>query len=279
VDITNEDPNKLNFHAETVKWGPFLSFIRFDARDYLNSQYFLIEWNSGFSWPDVLGTGPPPPYPEGHLRSFINNDVYGGDLAKNPTILGASIWPQPMANPFDDHVFLCRFDGNGRYAEIRYQTDTANGLINPVVINDEIEFNFPDYFENAFYYRNGFADISYLSYYSETQRKYKNYRWSPGLPVNIKPLIKMDRRIDAVLTTGQLLSFENNLCYVYNANGEKQFAFLLGGLHFCYEIDLDGSGRYYLVFTIPAWLSLRDWEEELRFYVYAFPTDQLNELQ
>ena len=209
------------------------------------------------------------------------NHLPSGDPSKNPTIIGSSISPRPFPDPSDEQAFLCKFDGSGLFAEVVYNTDPFNGIVAPFVLRDDLDFSFPDELENGFYYRNLFTDISYLSYYSNTQRKYKNYSWGPGMPANLKPLVRMDRRIDAVLTTGQLLSFENNRCYVYNGEGEKQYDFLLGGLHFCYEIetDLTGIPRRYLIFTLPAWLSLRDQEDELYFNVYAFPTDMLSELQ
>jgi hypothetical protein len=272
IEITNADSHRLNFRAETIKGGPFLSLIRFDARDYKNNEYFLIEWNTASYWiSDHVVI---------HLRSFINEDsaTFGGDLNKLPTIIGSSIWPRPSFDGYDDQVFFCRFDGNGRYAELRYRTDPAGGLSSGAVIRDDIEFWFPDEFENAFYYRNANTDVSYLSYYSKVQRKYKNYSWGPG-PALLNPLINMDRRIDAVLTTGQLLSFENNRCYVYDANGEKEYDFLLGGLHYCYEIDLFGTGRFYAIFALPGWLKQRDQDDELYFYVYALPTDLLDQLQ
>ena len=279
-DITNDDSNKLNFHAETIKWGPFLSFVRFDSRDYRNNQYYRIEWMPGmFDAPDVLGTySDTPPVPEGHLRTFIHTNTFGSDPAKNPTIIGSSIFPRPSFDPSDEQAFLCKFDGSGLFAEVVSDTDPVNGIMPPWILRDNLDFNFPDDLKNAFYYRNIYTDISYLSYYSETQRKYKNYSWGPGMPANLKPLVKMDRRIDAVLTTGQLLGFQNNRCYVYDEQGNEQFDFLLGGLHFCYEIEFAPLGNC-VVFTLPAWLSLRDGEDELYFKVYIFPSDRLSELQ
>jgi hypothetical protein len=276
VDITNDDPDRFNFHVETIKWGPFLSFIRFDAEDYWNNQYFRIEWNSGFNVPDVLGTGPFPPYPAGHLRSYIHSNVFASDPAKNPTVVGASIWPLSDIIGYDDQNFFCRFDGSGLFAEVQFQTDTGTGLSVPSIILDDLDFNFPDYLENAFYYHNGNLNFSYLSYYSQTQRKYKNYRWdASGL---LTPLVDMDRRIDAALSNGNLLSFENNRCYVYDSDGDKLYSFLLGGLHFCYETYVGGVPH--VVFSLGAWLDYRDQEEdELYFTVYIFPTDRLEELQ
>jgi hypothetical protein len=182
-----------------------------------------------------------------------------------------------MPTPVDDlQVFFCRYDGNGRFAEVSYETDTGSGLINPAIINDDVVFSFPDEIENAFYFHNWNTLVSYLSYYSKTQRKYKNYRWGPGPPL-LDLLIQMDRRIDAVLSTGQLLSFENNRCYVYDSAGNEEFDFLVGSLHFCYEIEW--GGIYYSVFTLPAWLGLGDHDDELHFNVYLLPSDQLDQLQ
>jgi len=273
TDLTNSDDKTLNLHAETIKWGPFLSFIRFDAGDYRNNHYYLIEW--------------PPPFPPDwmrldlHLRSFLHADVFSSDPARNPTIIGSSIWPKPSALGYDHQVFFCRFDGNGRYAEVRYETEQISGLKNGSIFNNDMEFSFPDDFDNAFYFHNQMTLTSYLSYYSPVQRKFKNYSW-PNLPdPPLKPLVDMDRRIDAVVSTGRLLSFENSRCYVYDEEGYEQFDFLLGGLHFCYEIELDffGIPTNCLVFTLPAWLGLWDQDDELYFNVYAFPTDLIEKLK
>jgi hypothetical protein len=270
--ITNEDSKTLNFLAETIKGDLCLGFTRFNADNYTTNRYILL-------------AGPPSGLVDWHvidynLRAFIHTDAFGDDSAKIPTILGSSIWPRPYGDNYDDQVFFCRFDGSGRYAEVRYSTDPGSGIISPTIIREDIEFTFPDDFENAFYYHDGDVNISFLSYYSNTQRKYKNYSWE-GDPPLLKPLIHMDRRINAVLTTRQLLSFEDNRCYVYDEQGGEQFDFLLGGLHFCYEIDLDlyGTPVSYLVFTLPDRLGMWDAEDELYFKVYFLPTDLLEELK
>ena len=270
--ITNQNPKTLNFHMETIKGDLCLGFTRFNSDNYTTNRYILL-------------AGPPSGLIDWHvidyiLRDKINLEAFGGDPIKNPTIIGSSIWPRPYTDNYDDQVFFCRFEGSGRYAEVRYDTDPGSGLIAPIILSEDIEFTFPDDFENAFYYHNGDTNISFLSYYSNTQRKYKNYSWETVLPL-LKPLVDMDRRIDAVLTTGQLLSFENNRCYVYNDQGKEQFDFLLGGLHFCYEIELDlyGAPVSYLVFTLPARLDLWAEEDELYFKVYLLPTDLLDELK
>jgi len=271
--ITNQNPKTLNFHAETIKGDLCLGFTRFNSDNYTTNRYILLAGPpSGLIDWQVI---------EYNLRDKINLEAFGGDPTKNPTVIGSSIWPRPYSDNYDDQVFFCRLAGSGRYAEVRYDTDPSSGLKTPPnFIREDIEFIFPDDFENAFYYHDGNTNISFLSYYSNTQRKYKNYSWETALPL-LKPLIDMDRRINAVLTTRQLLSFEDNRCYVYDEQGKEQFDFLLGGLHFCYEIELDlyGTPVSYLVFTLPARLGMWDAEDELYFKVYLLPTDLLEELK
>jgi hypothetical protein len=287
-EITNEDPNSSNFIAETVlKTGPtltpppLLNFVRFDAKDYANNDLRVIKWESSYPYisevdPSAIDTTGNLP----NLSDLIYSQWFSTLPQKVPIVIGASISPIDSSNELQ--VFFCKFEGSGDFTEIFYPTATGAGInvTSGTKHRDDLDFNFPDEVENGFYYHVGYGslDLSFFSYYSKTQRKYKNYRWGPGTPSAVlTPLYKMERRIDAALSNGDLLSLENNRCYVYNSDGKKQYDFLLGGLHFCYEIYY--SGAPHIIFTLPAWLSIHNWEDELRFYVYIFPTERLSELQ
>jgi len=293
--IDNDDPDSNNYFAETVKGAaPFtspylLNFIRYEPKDYRNNQLRVIQY-------------PPPPAipPDPETWEIRSSDIYSSglpnfgdfvfdnynaenvsdpDLTEVPVVIGSSMTAADALNS-DDQFIFCKFRGGGYFAEFFYPTDPSRGIdpTAPALHRDNLDFNFPDDVENGFYHHVWSLDLSFFSYFSKTQHKYKNYRWdAAGL---LEPLVDMDRRIDAALTNGNLLSFENNRCYVYNSHGKKQYDFLMGGLHFCYEIYLGGPpGVPHTVFTLPAMMTERDQEDELYFYVYILPTDRLKELQ
>ena len=274
--IDNDDPDANSYFAETVKGaGPFappylLNFIRYAPKDYRNNELRVIQ--------------APPPWeidpgsidPElPNLRNLIYYRWFSASPEKWPTVIGASM--SPVDGPTDLQVFFCKFEGSGEFAEVFYPTSENYGIEvgGSVLHRDNLDFNFPDDVENGFYHYLWSLDLSFFSYYSKTQHKYKNYRWdAAGL---LEPLVDMERRIDAALTNGNLLSFENNRGYVYDSHGKKQYDFLTGGLHFCYEIYYGGVPH--TVFTLPALRTTNDHDNELYFYVYILPTDRLKELQ
>jgi hypothetical protein len=283
INIINEDLNSKNFHAETVKrtglaapLNPpaLLNLVRFNADDYGNNEFRVIQYPPGGWEVDPSLIDPAGNLP--NLRDHIFQQWFVGFPEKVPTIVGTSI--TATAGPDDLQVFFCRFEGSGAFAELLYPTTTNLGIDvgGAILYRDDLDFNFPDEVENGFYHYVWTTDQSFFSYYSKTQRKYKNYRWGPGALGYLTPLVDMDRRIDAALSNGNLLSFENNRCYVYDSDGDKLYSFLLGGLHFCYETYFGGVPH--VVFSLGAWLDFND-QRELFFTVYAIPTDRLEELQ
>lgn len=277
MDMINNNPRKLNYRVETLKGsstgavGPpypiiadyFLSFTRYNADDYQENRLLAMRFEEAAKYLNVADDRP------------LSSNLPTSGAA---TIVGSSIFPFDDWPPATDlHYFLCKIDGSGTYDEIEAPTDLASGIDYgaaaqiPARIN--MPLTLPSDLENAFYYHNPASGRSYVSTYSAVERKYKNYYWhDSGL---IKPMVEMERRIDALLSNGDLLSFENNRCYIYNSEGKLVSDFVLGGLHFAFEMYL--VSEYAVFFTVPLWK--QGWgQEELYFRVYALPTKKLREL-
>ncbi len=277
MDMINKDPHKLNYRVETLKGSNpaspslpypitadyYLSFIRCDADNYQDNRLLLVGFFEGTKYIDVVD--------DQQLRSNL-------PTSGPSTIVGSSIYPFADWPPTTDyHYFLCKIDGSGTYDEIEAQTDLVSGVdyssAAQIPTRTNMTLTLPSNWENAFYYHHRVSGRSYVSAYSAVERKYKNYRWDDS--ALITPMVKMERRIDVLLSNGDLLSFENNRCYIHNSEGEQVSSFVLGGLHFAFEMFL--VSEYAVFFTVPLWFQSRDFEE-LYFRLYALPTSKLREL-
>jgi hypothetical protein len=129
---------------------------------------------------------------------------------------------------------------------------------------------------NAFYCHANNTGLSYLSYW--TGSKYRTCSWySASAPTGVTELSGLDGRVDAVLSSGLLLSFADNSCTVYDAEGRKLYKFPMGGLKFCYE-SID-AGTPTLYFSLAYWQFGKDEKaDELYVEVYALPTANLRDL-
>ncbi len=85
-------------------------------------------------------------------------------------------------------------------------------------------------------------------------------------------LTGVTHRLDAVLSTGELLSTEGGVFRLYDPNGSLLVSVSLGGLQLCYEASI--SGTAYAFFSLP--ISLRD--GNWMFRTYAIPTTSLRSL-
>jgi len=286
MGMINEDSHKLNYQVETLKGsstgaiGPpypiiadyYLSFPRYNANNYQDNRLLSLRFEEAAKYIDDVD--------DRQLRDAFFPPLPNPQITSGPsTIVGSSIYPFDDWPPATDvHYFLCKIDGSATYDEIEAPTDLVSGInygaAAPIPARINMPLTLPSDLENAFYYHHRGSGLSYVSTYSAVERKYKNYYWhDSGL---IKPMVKMERRIDALLSNGDLLSFENNRCYIHNSEGEQVSSFVLGGLHFAFEMFL--FSEYAVFFTVPLWS--QEWDrEELYFRVYALPTNKLRELR
>ena len=82
----------------------------------------------------------------------------------------------------------------------------------------------------------------------------------------------MRHRLDAVLTTGDLLSMEGGVLRLYDPNGNQLVGRTVGSLQFCYEAYV-GSVPY-LFFSLALVSQHGDWT----FNSYAIPTSSMRGL-
>jgi hypothetical protein len=117
-------------------------------------------------------------------------------------------------------------------------------------------------------------NASFASWYDSTAGKWICYRWAedpPGSGIYPNTQIPIDHRVDAMLSTGQLLSTESGTGRLYNRDGVLLAAFPLGTLRFLSEEYVGGEARTYFCQYLP-------YDGEMHFNVYWIQTAALSSL-
>jgi len=197
--------------------------------------------------------------------------------------VGASVFPDSTTGT-DPLYFLGYGGGASSYYECAGQTSIsgfASIVTGPGTILGGLV---PLGLSSAFYFHDPLHDKSYLSYPSGSGYVSCSWTWDTDNAATaasgFQRLSGIDGPIDAVLSTGQLLSFENGRCTVYSEAGAKLYDFPLGSLKFCYERWDPVDGRFELFFSLAYWLWGRDEKsDQLYVEVYSIPTTSLSSLK
>ncbi len=120
----------------------------------------------------------------------------------------------------------------------------------------------------SLYYSDQTTGTSFASYFSGGQ-------WI-CLELNGPTIMTgITHRIDAILTTGDLLSTQGGTLRLYDTGGTgtQLYAISMDGLQFCYEAYIGSTP--YVFFSLPISLQNNDWA----FNIYAIPTSAMRSLK
>jgi hypothetical protein len=190
------------------------------------------------------------------------NAVFGSDL-----ILGVQV--SPSQAPPDTLNFLVG-TASGSAADA---TSTLGGAP-PAVFTTQaapsvLPVTLPGGVNRFFYGRNQAASVSYASYFSGGAWHCIQWTSTTNTPV---PLGGVTNRLDAVLSTGDLLSTEGGALRLYDPNGTLLLNKPIGSLQFCYETYV-GSIPY-VFFS----LTVRNQHGSWWFHTWAIPTADMRGL-
>ena len=110
---------------------------------------------------------------------------------------------------------------------------------------------------------------NYADYYSGGQ--WTCYQWADGVSMPVL-MAGITHRIDAALTSGDLLSTEGGILRLYDSTGTQVLSVALGGLQFCYEAYVGAVP--YVFFS----LTLSNPHGKFEFATYAIPTSSIRGL-
>jgi hypothetical protein len=130
----------------------------------------------------------------------------------------------------------------------------------------------PTLWEAVRYYRSPVTDYSYVSLWNG--RAWETWSWDATLQAR---RLDVPYRVEAVLTTGELLCRSDTSAYVYSRDGDRKYSFTLGDLEFVAE-RYDSSGEAIVVFVLPI-VTGDEGEQSVDFGVYKIKTRKLRTLE
>ena len=266
LDGPAADPNRKTYTAVPLKGGtyPSLSLAVFDPAYPTNNSLLLI-YPSGSTLVSSAA----------NLYGTLNPD-FGSSLDR---VVGVHLYPGIDPSP-DRFSFFGVLSTAGHFGELEADADASAtttggiGTISSPTRQDIALPSVPAPASGAFYFhRPAASNPSYMSKYEASTGAYRNFTWDDTLVA--RELEGMNRRIDALLSSGELLSLDRGVCIVYDAGGNRKFSFPMGSLHFCFErYDSGGAARLY--FSLLYWIyGYHSGNDQLYINVYSLPTANL----
>lgn len=216
------------------------------------------------------------------LGELIYNDFYS-IFSSYPRIYGSYI--SPLDNRF--YIF-CQNQDTGNYHEVFYETGvpsvtpepTQIPFSSPAPVYDEIVnivlaeniYNACDYFYDTQ------KNKSVISLYAGKENIYSNYSWDAGKsPVKLS----MEDHITHLLSSSLLFTRNDKTAKIYSLDGVKLYEFPMGDLRFNYETYNKNTSQYDMIFSLGCTLRTSDdWHDtQYYFYIYSWPTNELNKLE
>jgi hypothetical protein len=236
--------------------------FKFDAADPHKTGYTEIR-------ADISGEQVAPVF------SFQPSSVLAALFGVTGTVIGISV--PSSSSPPDTAYFLARQDGTGKSLEYGMTMVPAGlafaGATHGFSVYDLSQFGVPLTVDRVQYFYNPAAARSFLSWYdaSTGQNRWRCWTWSNVTAGSGGELVGVDSRIDALLSTGELFSTEDDTGRVYGSDGVLLAAFPLTGLTFIDERSVNGTVR--MIFSQSLFYGRRP-----SFNIYSIPTADLKSL-
>jgi len=273
--IANPDPYAPPYAAWPVQVGTsYFLGITFDALDPFNlSSYILLQGDP------VAGTMTTVGGFSGPMASRILSDLGVG----NAGVIGASVSAGDTAGTFKRVHWLGANTGvPGQYLEIAGQVSAAALVMSATprgLFWADLSAFIPNGLTRCMYFYDEdparLPNRSFASWWDTGKGGWVSYAWweepTTGSGVYFHKQLPIDHRLDALLSTGQLLSTEGSMARLYDRDGNLQASFPLGNLVYIGEEYVGGAARCYFSQCLI-------YDHTLHFNVYWIATDQLTTL-
>ncbi len=198
--------------------------------------------------------------PSGGMTSFASTSLNG--LFAGVSLIGGSILP---AQPPSYDSFAVLGVSAGQFGTA---SNGAGGTLSAIGFTS-VTFTPPIPTTRSMYYLSADNKLCYASFYSSG---WQCLQWQNIAAPTATLLPGVSNRIDAVLTSGDLLSTQDGTLRLYDSTGSQVFSKPLNGLQFCYEAYIGSTACVF--FSLPISLQHNQWV----FSVYAIPTLSMRDL-
>jgi hypothetical protein len=274
--MANPDPHAQAFFAWPLKTGSsYVLGFGFDAVDPLNGNGFAVMQG------DPVGhTLTQLPAGSNGMHSFLQTT-----MGLDAVVLGASMSADPFGT-YDMFHWLGTQNGSpGNWMEFAFQVSSGGlafppsptprgGLYYPLsFIPSGVSRVLFFYDENQGGDPNRSPNRSFGSWWDDPSGSWVTYAWwgPPGSAPTQSARLPISHRLDAFLSTGQLLSTEGGTGRLYDRDGNQLATFPLGNLVYMGEEYVGGIARCYFSQCLL-------YDNKVHFNVYWIRTDQLNTL-
>ena len=271
---TEEDSGTAHYprtQITTMKLGDYAAAITFANSPNPATDDFLVYLSPNYSDSTLYSS------PKYSIASFTNQ-VDIGDRC-----LGMNIYPDGDAT--EESFWLVRDADTGFWEySVSFQGGTVLDSGSGVIVNGGPAYTHLNEIlpegtvERCLYYHDAGPrppNYSYVSIYSD--QSWSTYRFADSAIASSAEagptlLSGITRRVDALLTTGRLLSVQDQIGTVYNADGKELTHFTLGNLKYCFEAYDGATAKVYFS-------QLLIMNGRMHFRIYSIPTSQLEALK
>jgi hypothetical protein len=252
--LYGRDPNYPAYEMRTLWYGDYAAVFSYDSSQPANSSALIF-------WQD---------YP-GHIAP-VSPVTFSGLLAAimySPVVLGAQF--VPSMNIGGDSLNLLARDSGGYIHEVGVTTVNYSGYSGVTDVNGGYPLSFSLMFagvNRCQYYHDAATGVSYASFYAAGA--WQCWRWE-AFGANVRQIAGITCRIDALLETGELLSTQDNVGRLFDAQGNLLTTFPFGSLRYSMEAYVNGTATVFLSRQVVSGGSLS-------LQLYSIPSSQLKTL-
>jgi hypothetical protein len=256
--LYGRDPNYPGYEMRTAWEGDYAALFSYDSLQPDNSTAVIV-------WQDSPGS----------ITQLFPPDPFTGLLAAgSPGIGGAVVLGAqfaPSSSIGGDGMYWLARDSGGSIHEATLNTVNFSGFSGVADTTGALSPTFSSIFSGlnrCLYYHDPATGVSYASFHAAGA--WQCWRWETG-GANARQLTKITCRIDALLTTGELLSTQDGAGRLFDPEGNLLAAFPFGALRYSMEAYVNGTATVFLSrsFVTDGSLSLE---------LYSIPSSRLKTL-
>jgi len=253
--LSGRDPNYPGFEMRTVPDGVYAAVFSFDSLQPANNSALIY-------WQDFPGHIAP--------ASPTNFSSLLAPIMSAPVVIGAQYVPSNTIG--GDSMYLLVRDNSGGYIhEVGLVTVNIAGFSGVTDTYGAYPLSFSLMFaglNRVQYYHDAGTGVSYASFYAAGA--WQCWRWE-AYGVNLRQIAGITCRIDALLTTGELLSTQDGVGRLFDPQGNLLTSFPFGALRFSMEAYVDGTATVFFSRSVVT-------DGSLSVDLYSTPTSRLRSL-